>query len=60
MPEVLDFEIGGQNKKGKQIRHSTERDFLVKDDQLHATAGSIFLSARPAGPSRLRPAGAGR
>ncbi len=37
------FEIGGQNKKGKQIRNSTGTAFLVKDDQLHATAGSIPL-----------------
>ena len=37
------FEIGGQNKKGKQVRNSTGTAFLVKDDQLHATAGSIPL-----------------
>ncbi|MCI5211080.1 MAG: ATPase, partial [Candidatus Electrothrix sp. ATG2] len=37
------FEIGAQNKKGKQVRNSTGTAFLVKDDQLHATAGSIPL-----------------
>ena len=37
------FEIGGQNKKKKQIKNATGEAFLIKDDLLHATSSSIPL-----------------